>query len=841
MQKLIWTNSKGDSIDLTSGVYGITNWEGFSNSSLNIQSQQVPFHDGSVFLDALIEPRELSVTLALNDNGDLHKRYKCRRELISILNPKLGEGYLIYKNDFVSKRIKCTPQIPISENHNSNDIGTPKLNLSWTACNPYWEDLEESHYILRSGLRKKIVNNGDVPCAMNIRFLNTDVLHNPIIENINSGKFVKLNGNFNSFVNVNTNTGFKNIISEDLSYVLKNFIMNINSICYSEKLNLFVVVGYTGNNAQTYRGQLLTSSDGINWKFINSDSDIKFLYDVVYSEELNLFVAVGSSETSGIILTSSDGITWESQTNEMTKLKCITYSKELNLFVIGNQFSNFLTSSDGITWVNHSTSVGKNLNSICYSEDLNLFVAVGSSGTILTSSDGINWHNHSTGENVLRSICYSEKLNLFVIVGQNGTILTSLNGTTWTSQTSQTSNSLTCIIYSEELNLFIIVGSEKTILTSLDGITWISFESNIFLSEICYSKKLGMFVGGSSAFLSTSTDYLYWEYVTNYNYNFISQCYSKKLNLYIISGGYGSFISSDGINWTKISLRSSQNSICYSEKLNLFVAVTNDGYINVSSNGIEWNESRIPSYYLNSICYSEKLNLFVAVGYILNQTSGIILTSSDGINWTEIFISDSVRKVYLNSICYSEKLNLFAAVGYSSSSGPDNNYVFTSSNGINWDKKYMNSRLNSICYSEELNLFVIAGSNIFTSFNGMDWYEIYTQKVNYIIYSEKLNLFVAGGDDGILLLSSDGINWKKFKFTNSNFICLLVAENFMLCSLSDAIIETFFTKLNNEISKISSDSDMTLNLSVGDNNLLFNVDSGTLVAEITYRQKYVGV
>ena len=49
MQKLIWTNSDGDSIDLTSGNYGITNWEGFSNTSLNIQSQQVPFQDGGVF------------------------------------------------------------------------------------------------------------------------------------------------------------------------------------------------------------------------------------------------------------------------------------------------------------------------------------------------------------------------------------------------------------------------------------------------------------------------------------------------------------------------------------------------------------------------------------------------------------------------------------------------------------------------------------------------------------------------------------------------------------------------------------------------------------------------
>ena len=102
MQKLVWQNANGDEINLTGGNYGITEWEGFSNASLNIQNQQVPFQDGAVFLDALIEPRELSVTLKMQDKGNLEERYRMRRELIHILNPKLGEGHLIYTNDFIS-------------------------------------------------------------------------------------------------------------------------------------------------------------------------------------------------------------------------------------------------------------------------------------------------------------------------------------------------------------------------------------------------------------------------------------------------------------------------------------------------------------------------------------------------------------------------------------------------------------------------------------------------------------------------------------------------------------------------------------------------------------------
>ena len=116
MQKLRFVNGNGVELDLTSGHYGITNWSGFSNADLTIQGQQVPFQDGEVFLDALYNPRELSVTLAINDNNNLALRYELKRELISVMNAKLGEGYIYYKNDFIEKRIKVIPQLPIFEN-----------------------------------------------------------------------------------------------------------------------------------------------------------------------------------------------------------------------------------------------------------------------------------------------------------------------------------------------------------------------------------------------------------------------------------------------------------------------------------------------------------------------------------------------------------------------------------------------------------------------------------------------------------------------------------------------------------------------------------------------------
>ena len=108
MQKLIWKNGNGKEIELTKEPYGITEWDGFSSTELNVQTQQVPFNDGAVFIDALLEQRSLSVTLAMNDKNILEDRYRLRRELIASMNPKLGEGYLIYENDFLKKQIKLS-------------------------------------------------------------------------------------------------------------------------------------------------------------------------------------------------------------------------------------------------------------------------------------------------------------------------------------------------------------------------------------------------------------------------------------------------------------------------------------------------------------------------------------------------------------------------------------------------------------------------------------------------------------------------------------------------------------------------------------------------------------
>ena len=210
MQKLVFTNGGGNTIDLTSvtngGYFGITNWEGLSGVGLNIQTQTVPFQDGAVFLDALMNQREVSVTVAIQDNNVLEDRYERKRELISALNPKLGEGVLVYTNDYLSRQIKAVPQLPIFENKNSNDSGTLKASVTFSCPSPYWEDLEDTVAVFNENQSVEILNEGDIPCGVEID-INTVNIDSPVIKNMTNDKLIRLSGLINSDVNINTNTG----------------------------------------------------------------------------------------------------------------------------------------------------------------------------------------------------------------------------------------------------------------------------------------------------------------------------------------------------------------------------------------------------------------------------------------------------------------------------------------------------------------------------------------------------------------------------------------------------------------------------------------------------------
>ena len=104
---------------------------------------------------------------------------------------------------------------------------------------------------------------------------------------------------------------------------------------------------------------------------------------------------------------------------------------------------------------------------------------------------------------------------------------------------------------------------------------------------------------------------------------------------------------------------------------------------------------------------------------------------------------------------------------------------------------------------------------------------------------------MAVGFSGIILTSSDGVNWTSITSGISiNLNSVTCSENlgmFLIVGVDGIILKSDFALAENLISTLTPNSDMTLSLEVGKNEILLSKTSGNLNGRIKYRQKYIGV
>ena len=289
------------------------------------------------------------------------------------------------------------------------------------------------------------------------------------------------------------------------------------------------------------------------------------------------------------------------------------------------------------------------------------------------------------------------------------------------------------------------------------------------VSRVCWSPNLGLFVA----------------VVADSSYG----AYNYASNLTVSKAMY----SYDGINWALGSMNTTLRSglwksVCWSAECGLFVAVASENLVFVnneffdnsnskimtSQNGINWTERSSPilahDSEWSSVCWSREVGLFVAVAVFGTYK---IITSSNGISWTIRSILDPNEAILsFKSVCWSAQLGIFVAPEYANSTG-----VITSKDGITWIKNnYLNSELNtntwsSICWSPQLGIFVAVANagtyRIMTSFDGRIWNPVYAivQTLFFVDWIPDLKLFIALGVDSVgnvanVLTSVDGINWR---------------------------------------------------------------------------------
>lgn len=440
-------------------------------------------------------------------------------------------------------------------------------------------------------------------------------VHYPIINQIGSGKVIKLTGFRLSKPNTIADSGWKISIAisrnGNLFHIVKDFelkdddigsaidvIVRENDIYLEEGDSLYVrftgtfIVGYN-----SYHKAIIAYDEIADEAIITSlDRSALVLRTTPVSTTLNgvtygggKFVAVGHS---GVILTSTDGITWTARTSNTTEnlFFCI-YAN--GLYVAVGNGGVIVTSSDGITWTSQTTPITTNLRGIAYGNGT--FVVVGFSGTVLTSSNGTSWSSQSGLSGEIRSVAYGN--SYFVIVGNGGAIYTSTNGTSFVTRTSGHSNNHRGVTY--ENNRFIAVGTDGTVVTSLDGITW----------------KLRI-----SNQTSTPINKVFWQsiYINDKHY-------AVGHDASIIKSEHIPYLINGGVNWEKYCTGGYSNKNFYgiAQGNNTVVVVGEDGYIvsSKSRSGLELTSRRWK--YASGTTYNLNWESNKEIDTVASQTEGL--------------------------------------------------------------------------------------------------------------------------------------------------------------------------------------------------------------------------
>jgi hypothetical protein len=232
--------------------------------------------------------------------------------------------------------------------------------------------------------------------------------------------------------------------------------------------------------------------------------------------------------------------------------------------------------------------------------------------------------------------------------------------------------------------------------------------------------------------------------------------YSLAKNAYPLPNKNSSGVKAVSV-WTQRNLpaNSSCQILCWSPELMLFCGALSNGSVLTSPDGITWTNTLTgTSVAYGSVCWSSQLGIFCAIGL-----SGA-MTSPNGTVWT----AQSVPAVYVwKDICWSPELGIFCAVAQSG--GAQN--IITSPDGITWTPQTGANSLayRGICWAPELGLFCAVnqsatGFGAMTSPDGITWTARPTPSgiFQQVCWSPELGLFCATAGVGVIT-SPDGITW----------------------------------------------------------------------------------
>lgn len=794
MQKLSFINSKGEEVKFNTHELGVVEWNGLSECDVEIQSQDVPFMNGNVYIANKINQRELSFTVAINDGKNLQRRYEIKRELIAKLNPLLEEGYLYYENDFISKRIKCVSSIPVFPTKNFNDTGTLKASLTFTANNPFWEDVENTTVNFLNGETKTVENEGDVETEIRIE-AETSGLNNFVVENKTTNQKIEIKGDIDNDFEVDTNFGKKEVLKKEYSYKELN-------IAGKDLIN---VVYFGGKYLVTdNEGKLYSYEDG-NLNFIKNFTNIK-----------KIKVLQGNSEELAII--DNNGILY--LTKDFANWKEITDKNILDVELIGQDY--YYVKGDPRIYQTRDFNNSIGLY-ILGTWELDFLY---SDGNKLFFTDSYNWQYIGVFDVVIRSIntiqigglCH----NMFKFNNHYYIASHIINDNLYDLENGRTAISVDFLPKTAKVfnnKLYALRGTTTKYLSSYDEING----NPVTSIELKY---------GNDFFVKN-------DYLVIGEYNYIKTSEIEKNN-YI-----GEVVGITKFN-NKVYLLGNDDKYSFLNAVN--GGVTNiDVFTNSSSadnyKGISVIDNKLILFKENKYYFYENE---LSQSYNLSHNLSSVL-DTDGQN---ILYKGTDDKLYLFTVDSTVEI----ADNVSSAKIKDNKihaiitdttveYKIYSFTGVEESSKYLYENENDIVTFLNVDKDVVinitnktSSYSYFYNGNGDNLGTVNEKSAGLIFYDNKY-----------IFMSESGINYtldfKNIKMINKDITDVsdgLMNENIYVDNENLFIFNSSGYE-NNLLNKITSESDMNLKLAIGKNDIQMYSLGGDFTSKVIFSNKYIGV
>ena len=643
MQKLVFTNANGESIDFTDFEnFGVTSWEGFANVGQDVQSQTVPFHDGSVYIDTLLNDRDLSITVAINDHGNIRRRYELRSKLISILNPKMGLGKLVYTNDYLSKQISVATAIPVFPTKNLDDRGTLKCTISFTANDPYWEDLDDKRILIQPYKETAFTVEGDLEVSPSkIHFIyDSNLNRNFKIRNITNGsEFSAMTTNFNG-----SKPAFKMAVA-DLSFGKKTFT--------KEEIK-FETVGQSISDFQESDGKQFLCGVTVNSTKNFSDFETNYLPES--NEYMNASCIIVKRLENGVaygdyylmvggtkLKVCVNGTEWtELSKPEGTIGKIFFTHKSLTSYYLYMAIDDkiyravYSPGTQNITYTELNVS-GSNVTDLYANVAGDIYYCCQNGDVYFKSHDNSQPTLLRNFGVVLHSIYLDTENNILMVAGDNATIYhTNDGGTTWVHDNFTYTPSTVCVnsIWVRD-GVYYMCGENGLVATGLMGdtrIEWKCTNMGDYTFNYCrWSKLFGFmeFVGDTIVTYDGET----FKKINTYPGN-IMHCV-KFMGKYFGSYLMNIYVSEDFTNWEIISFSTASNITRMETTGDKLFMMCENGSLYYTADGTHFdmkpttNIQDIYGGFRNvEMCYND--------GEYIVEESGVIYTSPDGITFTNV-------------------------------------------------------------------------------------------------------------------------------------------------------------------------------------------------------------